>query len=170
MSLLNLGLAELIGLLGATSALVVALYLLNRARKRETVPTLRFWVQAVRSDAARRRRRIQQPWSLVLQLIGIALLLLAIAQPRLGSAGGWSRDHILVLDTSSWMAAGTRTRTLMDEAKEAARAYLARVPAADRVMLVRADGLPAPATPLTSDREIVRRAIEQSRPSAAALN
>ena len=170
MSFLNLGIAEFMAILGATSALVVALYLLNRARKRETVATLRFWVQAVRPDASRRRRRIQQPWSLALQLIGLALLLLAIAQPRLGSAGGWSRDHILILDTSSWMAAGTRTRSLMDQAKEAARAYLTRVPSTDRVMLVRADGLAVPATPLTTDRDTVRRAIDDSRPSAAALN
>jgi hypothetical protein len=170
MSFLNLGLAEFMALLGATSALVIALYLLNRARRKETVATLRFWVQAVRPEASRRRRRIQQPWSLVLQLIGLALLLLAIAQPRFGPGGGWSRDHVVVLDTSSWMAAGTRTRTLMDQAKEAARAYLTRLPATDRVMLVRADGLPVPATPLTADREIVRRAIDASRPSAAALN
>jgi hypothetical protein len=170
MSFLNLGFAEFMALLGATSALVVALYLLNRARKRQTVATLRFWVQAVTPDASRRRRRIQQPWSLALQLIGLALLLLAIAQPRLGSAGGWSRDHILVLDTSSWMAAGSRTRSLMDQARESARAYLGRVPATDRVMLVRADGLAIPATPLTTNRETVRRAIDESRPAAAALS
>ncbi len=39
------------------------------------------WRRTSRRVAAR-RRRIQQPWSLVLQLVGMALLLLAVAQLR----------------------------------------------------------------------------------------
>src|SRR5690349_15510366 len=103
MFLLNLSVVEFVALLVATSAVVVALYLLNRARRRQTVATLRFWVQAMRPESSHQRRRIQQPISLLLQLLALALLMLALAQPRLGSSNSGARDHILLLDTSSWM-------------------------------------------------------------------
>ena len=66
---------------------MVALYLLDRSRRRQMVATLRFWVAAEQPTVVTRRKRIQQPLSLMLQLISIALLLLAIAQLRLGIAG-----------------------------------------------------------------------------------
>ncbi len=47
MNFLNLGLGELLGLVGAISAGVVALYLLDRSKKNQVVATLRFWTPAV---------------------------------------------------------------------------------------------------------------------------
>ncbi len=131
MFLFNLSLPEFVALLGVTSSVVVALYLLSRSRLRRKVATLRFWNAALRPESSRQRRRIQQPWSLLLQLLALACLILAIAQPRLGSRENGPRDHVLILDNSSWMAAGSKDRTLMDEAKESARKWL-RPPAALR--------------------------------------
>ncbi|MFI4983339.1 MAG: BatA domain-containing protein, partial [Nevskiales bacterium] len=85
MYLLNLSLAQLIAIFGSISALSVALYLLDRSRRKQVVSTLRFWVAAEDPTVAARRRRIQQPWSLILQLVSMALLVLAIAQVRLGT-------------------------------------------------------------------------------------
>ena len=170
MFLFNLSLPEFVALLGVTSSVVVALYLLSRARLRQKVATLRFWNAAMRPESSRQRRRIQQPLSLILQLLALACLILAIAQPRLGRREDWARGHVLILDTSSWMAAGTKDRTLMDEAKESARRWLDRLPPTDRVMLVRADGLPFPVTGMTEDRKSVGDAIAASRPGAAALD
>ena len=67
------------------SATAVALYLLDRSRRKQVVSTLRFWVAAEQPAVAARRKHINQPWSLLLQLFSMALLLLAIAQLRLGS-------------------------------------------------------------------------------------
>jgi hypothetical protein len=170
MFLFNLSAVEFMALLSAASALVVTLYLLNRARRRQTVATLRFWKTAERPVAIQRRKRIQQPWSLILQLLSIALLLLAIAQLRLGSPDRSSRDHVLLLDTSAWMAARGKTGTLLDEAKKSAKAYLRVLPSTDRVMIIRADGLATPATGLESNRETLIAAIDQSRPGAVSLN
>src|SRR5579871_401568 len=127
MSFLNLSLGELLGLVGAISAGVVTLYLLDRSKRRQVVATLRFWTAADVRTELKHRRRIQQPWSLALQLLSIALLLLAIAGPRLGGPSGRARDHVLILDTSASMATqavqtqGNRTRTtnLMEEARVA---------------------------------------------------
>ena len=60
---------------------------------------------AEKPPVLKHRRKLQQPWSLLLQLLSLLLLLLAIAQLRFGSPSRSSRDHVLILDTSAWMAA-----------------------------------------------------------------
>src|SRR5450432_122227 len=132
MSFLNLGLGELIGLLGAISAGVVALYLLDRSKRKQLVATLRFWTAADVRTELKHRRRIQQPWSLILQLVSLALLLLALAGMRWGGGEEAGRDHVVILDTSAWMGARARINnqpgTLMDEARASARAYIKALP------------------------------------------
>ena len=169
--LLNLSPLEFLAIFGAISGFVVALYLLSRSRKRQRVATLRFWAQAQAPVVSKQRRRIQQPLSLILQLLSIALLLLAIGQLQWGSREDSARDHVLLLDTSSWMSARAgANRSLLDEAKDKARAYVNALPAADRIMVVRADALPSPATGMDNDRRSIEKAIYDSRPGAAALD
>jgi hypothetical protein len=176
MFFLNLGLGEFVALLSGISAIVFALYLLDRSKRKLTVATLRFWKPSEQPTQIPQRRRIQQPISLLLQLLSMALLLLAIAQLRIGSREEVSRDHVLILDTSSWMSAringasGGRVRTLMDEARSSALAYVRTVAPSDRIMLVRADGVPTPATVFEKDRKLLERAIRESTPGFSALH
>ncbi len=170
MFLVNLTLAQFLAIFGSVSLGVLALYLWDKSRRRITVPTLRFWTASMRAAEVKHRKRIQQPWSLLLQLLGIALLLLALAQLRLGSAENAARDHVLVLDTSAWMGAKSKGHTLMDEARAIARAYVRTLPSTDRVMLVRADALATPATAFERNRQVVEDAIAASRAGATALN
>jgi hypothetical protein len=167
---LNLSLLQFLAVFGAVSAVSVALYLLDRSRRKLVVSTLRFWMAAEHPAAASRRPRVQQPWSLLLQLASMALLLLAIAQLRLGAPEQAGRDHVIVLDTSAWMAGRAANRTLMDVARERARQYLKALPPRDRVMLVRADGMATPATAFEVDRRKIDDAIAASEPGATALN
>ncbi|MBV8709901.1 MAG: BatA domain-containing protein, partial [Acidobacteriaceae bacterium] len=91
MFFLNLTAGEFLTLLSALGGVVTALYLLDRRVRKKTVSTLRFWPSATAVDEQQRRRRMQQPWSLILQLISLTLLLLAIAQLQWGSRVGRSR-------------------------------------------------------------------------------
>jgi hypothetical protein len=170
MSLLNLSIGEFVALFSTISAVLIALYLLDRSRRRQVVATLRFWNPAETASTRTQKRRIQQPWSLVLQMISIALLLLAIAELQLGGAKKTARDHVLVLDTSAWMGAHTARGMLMDDARVAALAWLRTVRPSDRVMLLRADALATPATPLETNHAVVENAIRNSKPGGAALN
>ncbi|MEQ1948866.1 MAG: VWA domain-containing protein [Bryobacteraceae bacterium] len=169
MNFLNLSLGELFALAGIVSAGIVALYLLDRSKRRHMVGTLRFWVASQSPTEFKRSRKVQQPWSLLLQILSTLLLLLAIAGPRLGSSNG-ARNHVLILDTSAWMGARARQGILLDQAKAQALSFLAGLPADDRVMLVRADALATPVTPFSPSREAVIAAIQQSQPSASSLN
>ena len=170
MYFLNLTFFQFVAVFGSISAVAVALYLLDRARRKQVVSTLRFWTAAEQPSVAARRRRINQPWSLLLQLLSMALLLLAIGQLRLGTPLLAGRDHVVILDVSSWMAARSGNRTLMDLARDRARRYVRALPARDRVMLVRADGLATPATSFEPDHGKIEAAIDASTPGSTALN
>jgi hypothetical protein len=170
MFFLNLSLPEFLAVLGSLSGVVVALYLLDRLRKHHTVPTLRFFAAIEKPPVLKHRRKLQQPWSLLLQLISLLLLLLAIAQLRFGSPVRYSRDHVLILDVSPWMAARVGPNRLIDQARLAARNYVNALPLADRVMVVRAGVLATPALLFESDRKKIRLAIAQTQPGAASLN
>jgi hypothetical protein len=168
--LFNLSLAEFMALFSAASAVVFALYLLDRSRRKVVVPTLRFWNEAARPVESTRRRRITQWPSLLLQLASIALLLLALSQLRIGSPDQSSRDHVVLLDTSSWMAASVDRVALMDQAKRLALAYAKAVPSTDRLMIVYTDTMSVPATAFEGDRRKIEAAIRKARPSTAALD
>lgn len=174
MYLLNLSFLQFLAVFGSLSAISVALYLLDRSRRRQIVSTLRFWVAAEHPAVAAKRKHIQQPWSLILQLVSMALLLLAIAQLRLGTPARAGRDHVIIIETSAWMSARTgaarTSKTLMDLARERAIRYLHALPARDRVMLVRADALATPATAFEPDHGKIEAAIQSSQPGATALN
>jgi hypothetical protein len=167
---LNLGLGELLGLIGAVSAGVTVLYLLDRSNRRHLVSTLRFWTPAGSRTELKHRRRIQQPWSLLLQLLSLILLLLAIAGPQFGVFDGPGRTHVVILDTSAWMGSLTAQGTLQDEAKANARAYVSTLPSRDRVMLVRAEAIATPLTAFETDRNVIEAALREAQPGASALN
>ena len=167
MEFLNLTLGQFGVLFGAVAAFSIALYLLDRSRRKQIVATLRFWSEPGRPAAESRRKKIQQPLSLLLQLLGMLLLILAIAEFQFGGRQNARRDHVLVLDTSAWMGALLPNRpdaTLMDPVcAERALAWLRAVPAADRVLVVRADAscrprpLPGNSTAATSRAPFLNR-------------
>ena len=96
----SLSLVEYLALFGIAGALLTILYLLDRTRRRQVVATLKFFSTAQRPTEARRKRRIREPLSLLLQLLALALLLAAVAELRFGSEDDTARDHVLILDAS----------------------------------------------------------------------
>ena len=170
MFLLNLSFGEFAALFSVISAGVFALYLLDRSRRRQKVATLKFWRPAESPTQLNQRRKIQQPISLLLQILGIALLLLAIAQLKWGNREQNTRDHVLVMDASAWMGArGASGALLMQTAKSQALAWLKTVPSEDRVMVLRADASATPATRFERNRETIEKTIREMQPGASAL-
>jgi hypothetical protein len=170
MFFLNLTAGEFFALLGTLGGLITALYLLDRTKRKRVVSSLRFWTAAVSAEDQQRRKRMREPWSLALQLISLLGLLLAIAQTQWGTRERRGRDHVLLLDTSSWTAQHLGQGTLLDREKAIARQYLATLPARDRVMLLRVEGLAIPVTSFTADRASVLAQLDGSVPGFSALN
>ncbi len=170
MFFLNLSIGEFLALFGALAGVVTALYLLDRSKRKKVVSTLRFWPSAVAAEEQTRRKRMHQPWSLLLQLISLILLLLAIAQLQWGSRAGRSRDHVLLLDTSVWSGAKASNGSVLDRERQLASRYLSSLPVRDRLMLVRVDALASPGTPFTSSHEQILSALRDSTSSVSALD
>lgn len=170
MFFLNLSLPEFLAIAGAVSGLITVLYFFDRSKRKKTVSTLRFWTAAIGAEQQKRRKSVRQPWSLLLQLLSILLLLLAIARLQWGSWNSETRNTVLLLDTSSSAAWKSGAGAVLDREKVLAKQYLARVSARERVMLVRVDALASPATPFTTDRKLLRTEIEASVAAYSALN
>jgi hypothetical protein len=170
MFFLNLTAAEFLTLLGGLSGLIAALYLLDRSKRKRIVSTLRFWAPAASARANQRRKRIRDPWSLILQLASLLLLLLAIAQLQWGARERRGRNYVVLLDTSAWSAERNGDITLLDREKEIAERYLAALAPADRIMLVRTDALAAPITPFTAERSQIMSALHGMAAGYSALN
>ena len=173
MFFLNLTAAEFFTLLGALGGLITALYLLDRAKRRKIVSTLHFWVQAGASDQHQARRKMRDPWSLLLQLVSLLLLLLAISRVQWGGRDHRNHDHVFLLDTSSWTAArlaADPASTVLDREKDLARRFFSALPAGDRVMLVAAGGLATPLTPFTHEHRELTAALDAVASGLSALN
>ncbi len=170
MFFLNLTAGEFLTLLGVLGGFITALYLLDRTKRKKLVSTLRFWTPALTAEEQQSRKRMREPLSLVLQLVSLLLLLLAIAQLQWGARERMGRDHVLLLDTSSWSAERIGNGMLLDREKMLARRYLASVPARDRVLLARVDGLATPVTSFTPDRVQLVNGLNESAPGFSALN
>jgi hypothetical protein len=170
MFFLNLTAGEFFTLLGVVGGLVTALYLLDKSKRKKVVSTLRFWTPARSAEELQSRRRMREPWSLILQLLGLALLLLAIAQLQWGSKLWRGKDHVLLIDTSAWSAGRSGDGTVLDAEKRLARQYVQALPASDRVMVVRVDALATPVSPFTSSRRQIMSAIQETVSQTSALN
>lgn len=170
MFFLNLTAGEFFVLLGTLAGFVATLYLLDRMKRRKVVSTLRFWKPALSAQEQQNRRRMREPWSFLLQILGLLLLLLSIAQLEWGTRQRRGQDHVLLLDTSAWSAQRAGEGTLLDREKELARQYLVGLVPSDRVMVVRADSLATPATAFTSDHAALERAVSECISGFSALN
>ncbi len=172
MFFLNLSAVEFLSLLGALGGLVTALYLLDRAKRRKIVSTLRFWAAAGAAEQHQSRRKMNDPWSLLLQLLSLALLLLALSRVQWGHSGRRGHDHVLLLDTSSWTAAPqpNSSENVLSREKQLLLSYFDRLPRNDRAMLVSADGLATPLTGFTADKQRFEVALGDASTSSSALN
>ena len=173
MELLTLTLAELLAVVVPITAALVALYFYDRSRRRRVVSTLKFWPRRPAYPMSTRRRRLQQPWSLLLQLLAAIFILLAIADLRFSGSGREPRHHVVIVETSAWMSASAgqdNGGTLLDLARRRASAFLDALPSGDLVLLIRGDGNPMVVQGFTAKRTELREALDSLEASWTAAN
>ena len=172
MFFLNLSAAEFFALLGVLGGLVSLLYLLDRSKRRKVVSTLRFWTPAKSAAGQQSRKKVQDPWSFLLQLLALLFLLLAIAQLQWGTRERQGRDHILLLDSSAWSAQqqAQSQEQVLDQEKVLAADYIRGLPKRDRVLIARVSGIATPVTAFTNNQTQLLRAINATESDYSALN
>ncbi len=166
--------------IGAAGGLVLLLYVLRLRRRQVEVPFSRLWTRVLQDrEPTSFWRRLKRLLSMLLQMMILAMLLGAVADPRDRTELKQGRHVLILLDTSASMQAvdaspkkgeeakGPRSR--MEVAKEQVRDLIGKKRRNDYVMLVRMDGQVTPVTPWTRDKtELVKalRAIQAAETAA----
>ena len=128
MSFANLSAGWVLAGLAALAALLYALQRLRVRHRQVTVVTTLFWRVAAEEAPARTFvERFRHPWAYALILLIVSLLWLAFAGPETARTKGGT-FHVLVLDGSAGMAAGTRFK----DAVAALRKHAGRLSADQR--------------------------------------
>jgi hypothetical protein len=160
-TLFGLALAKLAAIFGAVGAVLIVLYILKLRRRRVEVPFARLWAQvAGQKESTALLKRLRRLVSLLLQLVFVALLVLAVGDPRLGVTALAGRSVVLVVDASASMKATDGAPTRMHAARAEARRLVRGLGGADLCMVVRMDGQPGPLTAFTGDAPALLRAVD----------
>jgi hypothetical protein len=153
-------------LFGGTAAVVAALYLLRLARRRAVVPFSPLWDEVL--DAERRRnpfRRLRRLLSLLIQVLVLALVTLALADPRLGDASV-ARDLVLVIDASASMQTlDGPDRTRFDRALADARRLVTDLRAGQSALIISAETSPRLVCRRTADARALLDALAALTPT-----
>ena len=163
-------LAPIAGIVAAvlTIPAVIAFYLLKLRRRPIRVGSVMFWERAVRDAQGNVPWRMVRPQTqFLLQLLGLALLLLAFARPVApGELGG---RVMLVLDRSASMNAtdGQGGATRFEDARNRLRELVTDLSSTSgtRVMIVALAGEALPLTPWTSDRAVLLGSLDAVEPT-----
>ncbi|MCA9607650.1 MAG: VWA domain-containing protein [Myxococcales bacterium] len=152
---------------------VLLLYVIKVRRRRVEVPFRPVWQSVLREQQATSLWEKLKRWvSLLVQLLLLALVLLALGDPRPEEDDDEGRSVVLIVDTSASMNAldeeGARRR--IDRAIEEARAILDQLGPRDEIMLVRMDGQLEPLTPFLADGALADELVRELEPSATAAD
>lgn len=155
---------------GGAAVIVTVLYLLKLRKRRVQVPFSPLWGKVMteykrQSDWWRRLRRIL---SWLVQILLIAALAFALADPHPEGEVIRGRHIVLLIDSSASMAStdvsGAADR--LDLAKQQAKKILETIGAEDRVMLVNFNDQLQPLSPFVSEASLLETPLRDIRVSA----
>jgi hypothetical protein len=147
---------------------VVVLYFLRLKRDIKVVSSTYLWKKAVDEFRVNRPfQRFQNHLLLWLQILAIAALSLAASRPYVEARQAVSDVHLVLVDHSASMSTreeGGHTR--LDLAKEAVREMVRGMRSADRMMIIGFSDRANVVAPLTADRDVLLRAIDDLHPTS----
>ena len=153
-------------LLFGLAAPIVALYILKLRRRREPVSTLLFWEQIFREKQTTSLfQKLKHLLSLLLQLLFLALLVLALAQPQFAFMTKSARQIILIIDGSASMNAVDDTVSRLESAKQQALHMVDNLRFIDEMMVISCHTQPVIHSPFTNHQKSLRGAIESIIPT-----
>ncbi|MYI95231.1 VWA domain-containing protein, partial [Candidatus Poribacteria bacterium] len=152
---------------------IIALYILKLRRRREPVSTLMFWEQLFKErQTTSLFQRLKHLLSLLLQLLFLALLVLAVARPQFAFITKSARQLILIVDRSASMNAvlnfdpeSPETESRLDSAKETALQIVQGLRFMDEMSVISCHTRPIIHTPFTRHQKTIREAIESIEPT-----
>jgi Ca-activated chloride channel family protein len=147
--------------LAALIPVIIAMYLLKLRRTEQVVSSVYLWQRMVRDlEANAPWQRLRRNLLLILQLMFLALLILALARPFTWAKGASGQALILILDTSASMAATDVPPNRLEAAKALARGLVDGQPDDTRVTLITGGDGAQVLVASSQDRRGIHRAID----------
>ncbi|MCU0690040.1 MAG: VWA domain-containing protein [Polyangiaceae bacterium] len=160
MFLNGLSLATLLQIGAAAGALVVVAYILKLKRRPVPVHFSKLWARILREkEATSLFSQLKRLLSLLLQLVLLALLVLALGDPRSAAAIIEGRNLVLLLDASASMQATDVGPSRLQAAQEEARKLIRGLGGSDRALVAQMDASITPLSTMTDDVPTLEGAV-----------
>lgn len=150
---------------------IVALYLLRFRRPTAPVGSLHLWQTLTRDREANSLwQKLRVSTLLLLQLLFLALLIVALSRPWLARSGPPSPDAVIVIDISASMGSqdggNAYGRTRLQEAQAQARSIVDNLDGMANATLIASDVHASIVVPATTDKARLRGALDKLTPGA----
>ena len=166
MHLAGYPLSALLGIFGAAAACTVVLYILRLRRRPVAVAFSPIWQRVLGArESSRLFSQLKRWLSLLLQLALLALLALALGDPRFVARSSEARHLVVLLDGSASMLASDLPHGRLAAAKEAVAQLIAGLGPADSMLIAQMDAGVTPLTTMTDDVAELGAALERVRAS-----
>ncbi len=150
------------------AGVILVLYLLKMRRRDVRVPATFLWPRLtadVRANAPFQKLRVSL--LLLLQLLAVALLVFALANPLRKARGLHGKATVVVLDNSASMSATDVAPSRFEAARRRVAAIAETMGAADRLALIEAGPATRVVFPLSGDKAKMLAALRGLRPTDA---
>ncbi|MFT3769259.1 MAG: VWA domain-containing protein [Minicystis sp.] len=145
-------LTTLIQIGALAGAMVVVFYILKLRRRPVAVPFSKIWNRILRDkEATSLFSQLKRLLSLLLQLALLALLLLALGDPRTAANVLEGRNIVVLIDSSASMQATDVLPSRIDAAKERVRTMVRGLSGTDRMLIAQMDAAATPLTTMTGE-------------------
>ena len=171
MHLTGLPLATLIQIGALAGAAVVVFYILKLRRRPVAVPFSKIWTRILRDkEATRLFSQLKRLLSLLLQLALLALLLLALGDPRAAQNLIEGRNIVVLIDASASMSATDVAPSRLEAARERVRTMVRGLSGTDRMLIAQMDAAATPLSTLTGEISELEAALTRVAPTDAAAD
>lgn len=152
MHLAGLPLSTLLTLGAVFGVLTVALYILKLRRRPVAVPFSRIWQQVLRDKQATSLfSQLKRLLSLLLQLALLALMLLALGDPRASRNLVEGRNMVVLIDSSASMKATDVAPSRLEVAKREVTRMVEGLSGSDRMLVAQMDASIRPLSTMTNE-------------------
>ncbi len=157
----GLPLAELVAIFAAVGVGVAVLYVLKLRRRVVAVPFSPLWERILRDkEATTLFSKLKRLLSLLLQLALLALLVLALGDPRAAESFIKGRTVVVLVDASASMQATDVAPTRLGFAKDEVKKMIRGLGGADRMLIAQMDAMVTPLGPMTGDTSALERELD----------
>ncbi len=164
----GLPLAQLLAVFAAVGFGVLVLYILKLRRRVVAVPFSPLWERILRDkEATSLFSKLKRLLSLLLQLALLALLVLALGDPRAAESLIKGRTVVVLVDASASMQATDVAPSRLAAAKEEVKKMVRGLGGADRMLVAQMDAMVTPLGPMTGDTSALERELDQVRATDA---